>query len=88
MFVLGLIIGGTVGLVIYAACCVARRSDNQNNNNPKVVRCKDCKCCELRYPAKSIDEEPIEGYFCVLFNSYFNPTDFCSYGELKERDNE
>ena len=81
MFVLGLIIGGTVGLVIYAACCVARRSENQSNNNPKVVRCKDCR---------HWGGVPF-GYVCRRFSGTYirNETkenDFCSYGELKERD--
>ena len=49
-----------------------------------VVRCKDCKSCELRYPAKPIGEEAIEGYYCSVNRRYLNPTDFCSCGELKE----
>lgn len=50
----------------------------------KVVRCKDCGYCELRYPVKEIGKEAIEGYFCYLNQKYVKATDFCSYGELKE----
>ena len=50
----------------------------------KVVRCKDCKWCELRYPAKAIGEEAIEGYYCFANKRYLESTDFCSCGELKE----
>lgn len=49
----------------------------------KVVRCKDCKYCEVVYPCKEIGEEPIKGHYCKLYNSYKKQTDFCSYGELK-----
>ena len=48
------------------------------------VRCKDCKYCELRYPAKAIGEEAIEGYYCFANKRYLKSTDFCSCGELKE----
>ena len=50
----------------------------------KVVRCWECKCCDLCYPAKAIGEEAIEGYYCNMFKQYRKPNDFCSYGELKE----
>ncbi len=50
----------------------------------KVVRCKDCKYCEVFYPIKEIGEEAIKGHCCRLHNSYRKQTDFCSYGELKE----
>ena len=49
-----------------------------------VVRCKDCKYCEVVYPYKEIGEEPIKGHYCKLYNSYKKQTDFCSYGERKE----
>lgn len=48
------------------------------------VRCKDCKYCELRYPAKEIGKEAIEGYYCFANKRYLKSTDFCSCGELKE----
>ena len=50
----------------------------------EVVRCKDCKYCEVVYPYKEIGEEPIKGHCCRLYNSYRKQTDFCSYGERKE----
>ena len=52
----------------------------------KVVRCEKCKYCEVVYPLKEIGEEPIKGHYCKLYNSYKKQTDFCSYGELKERE--
>lgn len=50
----------------------------------EVVRCKECKRCELRYPAKAIGEEATEGYWCHLNQRYVKSTDFCSGGERKE----
>ena len=52
----------------------------------KVVRCKDCKWCKLCYPAKAIGEEAIDGYYCNMFKQYRLPDNYCSYGELKERE--
>lgn len=49
----------------------------------EVVRCEKCKRCELRYPAKAIGEEAIEGYWCHSNQKYVTPSDFCSYGERK-----
>ena len=56
------------------------------NDVVEVVMCKDCECCKLCYPAKAIGEEAIEGYYCNMFKQYRKPNDFCSYGELKERE--
>lgn len=50
----------------------------------KVVKCKDCKWCKLCYPAKAIGEEAIDGYYCNMFKQYRLPDNYCSYGELKE----
>ena len=50
----------------------------------KVVRCKDCKKCDIRYPLKEIGKEAVIGYFCEMLNIYKSPTDFCSYGVRKE----
>jgi hypothetical protein len=47
----------------------------------EVVRCKDCKHCELRYPEKAIGEEAIEGHYCYSNQIYVQSNDFCSYGE-------
>ena len=52
-------------------------------NFVEVVRCKDCRHCELRYPAKAIGEEAIEEYYCHPNQRYARPNDFCSYGERK-----
>lgn len=52
----------------------------------EVVRCKECKHCELRYPAKAIGEEAIEGYYCYPNQRYVKSTDFCNYGERSEGD--
>ena len=50
----------------------------------KVVRCKDCKRCELCYPEKAIGKESTPGYFCKHYKEYKRATDFCSFGERKE----
>lgn len=50
----------------------------------EVVRCCECKCCEQCYPAKAIDEEPVEGWYCNLNSKYVLPTHFCSYGERRD----
>lgn len=51
----------------------------------EVVRCKDCKSCDFFYPVKSINEEAIGAYFCKVLERYTSPTNFCSYGERKEK---
>lgn len=50
----------------------------------EVVRCKECKHCELRYPAKAIGEEAIEEYYCYPNQRYVKSTDFCNCGEKGE----
>lgn len=50
----------------------------------KVVRCKDCKKCDIRYPLKEIGKEAVIGYFCEMLNIYKSPNDYCSYGVMKE----
>ena len=52
----------------------------------KVVRCKDCKYCDFFYPQKEIGKEAISTFYCELFKGDRKETDFCSYGELKERE--
>lgn len=49
----------------------------------KVVRCKDCKCCQKFYSEKRINEEARLVYYCDFFKSDRRPTDFCSFGERK-----
>ncbi len=44
-------------------------------NAVEVVRCNDCKHYEY-------DDE--NGGLCYFHDEYFDGTDFCSYGELKE----
>ena len=57
-----------------------------NADYVEVVRCKDCKDCDLFYPCKAIDEEePIPAYYCEMFKQYRKPTDYCSYGKRKDR---
>ena len=49
----------------------------------KVVRCKDCKHCE------HINDEFARDYYqCKIRGNFFyrKSDDFCSYGELKERE--
>ena len=53
----------------------------------KVVRCKDCKHCDLFYPQKEIGKEAISTFYCKLFKGDRKETDFCSYGELKVGEN-
>ena len=71
----------------YKALAMARQIINEQPTADvvEVIRCKDCKRCELRYPAKAIGEEAIEGYYCRPNQRYVNSTDFCSYGTPKER---
>ena len=50
------------------------------NDFTKVVRCKDCKCCMVLQDG-GVRCERFEGLMMI------GATDFCSYGELKEREN-
>ena len=50
----------------------------------EVVRCKDCKHCEIWYPRKAKGEEPEIFHYCNALEYPTKPTDFCSCGELKE----
>lgn len=49
----------------------------------KVVRCKDCKHCEVYYPRKAKGEEAEIAYCCTNLNCGVEPNDYCSYGERK-----
>ena len=49
----------------------------------EVVRCKDCKCSEHCYPAKSVGEEAVEAWYCKIRIKHMLPNDFCSYGERR-----
>lgn len=50
----------------------------------EVVRCRDCKACDVIYPVKNIGEDAIEAYFCIACQAYRQPTDFCSYGVRRQ----
>lgn len=50
----------------------------------EVVRCKDCKHCEVIYPFKHIGMEAVERLYCKSDHKSRMATDFCSYGERKE----
>ena len=50
----------------------------------EVVRCKDCKHCEVIYPFKHIGMEAVERLYCKSDNKSRMATDICSYGERKE----
>lgn len=52
----------------------------------EVVRCKNCVSCKHCYPAKAIDEEPIEAWCCERNKKYVKPDGFCSYGERQQND--
>lgn len=49
----------------------------------EVVRCRDCKRCNLCYPVKAIGEEASEGWNCMLYSRYVKPDDYCSCGERR-----
>ena len=51
----------------------------------EVVRCKDCAYREHFYPEKQIGEEAREAYYCGIRKTTVRATDFCSYGERKEK---
>lgn len=52
----------------------------------EVVRCKNCRYCETRYPSKTINEEPKEVHSCQVHWHMVLPDGYCSYGERKERE--
>lgn len=50
----------------------------------EVVRCKDCKHCEIYYPAKHLGIESVKNFYCNLAKGIRFETDYCSFGERKE----
>lgn len=46
----------------------------------EVVRCKDCKHCDVHYPVKNYGEEAIKGYYCKVSHGYRDKDFFCGYG--------
>lgn len=51
----------------------------------EVVRCKDCKYCEILFPVKEIGKEAVVGYKCLLIRTYKNAEGFCDYGKRREK---
>jgi hypothetical protein len=49
----------------------------------EVVRCKDCKSCDVYYPRKEKGKAAEIAYHCELFEHATKPTDYCSHGERK-----
>ena len=52
----------------------------------EVVRCKDCKYCEIYYPVKHLGIESVKNFYCNFSRDVVGrfENDFCSYGERKE----
>lgn len=49
----------------------------------EVVRCKNCRDCEMGYPEKRLDREATQAWLCKRYKMYRKPDDFCSYGERR-----
>ena len=49
----------------------------------KIIRCKDCKRCEHRYPAKVVGRAAEEGWYCIFHRWYVKPDGFCSFAKMK-----
>lgn len=49
-----------------------------------VVRCRDCK--HYYFADNRIPQE--QRYVCEISGEIWKPDDFCSYGEMKEKNNE
>ena len=65
----------------WAETCVAYR---HKKTCVQVVRCKDCKYCEMCYPEKQLDKEATQAWLCKKYKRWTKPDDFCSYGERRE----
>ena len=52
----------------------------------EVVRCKNCRDCEMGYPEKRLDREATQAWLCKRYKMYRKPDDFCSYGERRDND--
>jgi hypothetical protein len=50
-----------------------------------VVRCKDCKYCEILAPVKEVGKEAVVGYKCLLIRTYKKAEGFCDYAERREQ---
>ena len=49
----------------------------------EVVRCKNCKYCEILAPVKEIGKEAVIGYKCLLIGKYKNAEGFCDCGKKR-----
>ena len=49
-----------------------------------VVRCENCRDCEMCYPEKQLDREATQAWLCKRYKRFTKPDDFCSYGERRE----
>lgn len=49
-----------------------------------VIRCKDCKYCEILAPVKEVGKEAVVGYKCLLIRTYKKAEGFCDYAERRE----
>ena len=52
----------------------------------EVVRCKNCRYCEIRNPSKTINGETKEVHSCQVHWHMVLPDGYCSYGERKEQE--
>ena len=50
----------------------------------EVVRCENCRDCEMCYPEKQLDREATQAWICKRYKRFTKPDDFCSYGERRE----
>lgn len=48
-----------------------------------IVRCADCRDCEMCYPEKLLDREATQAWLCKRYKLWRKPDDFCSYGERR-----
>ena len=70
-----------------AVRCMARYIDEAPTADVvEVVRCKDCKYCEIYYPVKHLGIESVKNFYCNFSREVVGrfENDFCSYGERKE----
>lgn len=52
----------------------------------RIVRCEDCKHCEIIDYYTTRGEKYIIAYRCMMHDGFKNEDDFCSYGERKEEE--
>lgn len=64
-------------------CVICGKVTAEKKDMVEVVRCKDCKRCEVYYPRKAKGKEAEIAYYCTNLDCVVEPTDFCSYGVRK-----